>query len=100
MGLFGLVFAQNAWRSADLASYAVLVFGSAAALVVFTTMPETQEARQRTRDVLACRPVPQRTFLAARAVSLGLAGTLVAVLFGGVALAAGAIRFGAPLLFP
>ncbi len=93
MSLFGAVFAQNAWRCADHASYVLLLFTGALALVTFTVLPETQEARQRNLDVLACRPIPARTFLMARALSLGAMASLVGGTFGVVALAGGALRF-------
>ncbi len=100
MGFFGLVFTGNAGRSVDLASYLVLLFLCAAVLVTFAILPETQEARQRTADVLGCRPVPPEAYLVARAVNLGVIGGLIGGCFGLVALAGGAVRFGVtPALF-
>jgi hypothetical protein len=95
MGLLGALFIPNAWRTANLESYVVLLFGMVLLLVALLVLPETHEARQRNIEVLHSRPVPQRTLVVARVLTLTVMTSLISGVLGLTALSAVVWHFGA-----
>ncbi|HLG16386.1 MAG TPA: hypothetical protein VJH03_18045 [Blastocatellia bacterium] len=77
MGFIGLLFSTGAMRCEDLATYLVLLFSAAFAIVALSVLPDTLDGRRRNVEIISSKPIAPATSLAARTINLLVVASLV-----------------------
>lgn len=79
MGAFGLLFAFNADRFADLPSYLIMLFASTFLIASLNIAPDPYDVRQRNLETFHSKAITQKTLLMARIVVLFIIVNFIAV---------------------
>jgi len=93
MTTLGVMLSARAWRVADLASYLVLLFAAVFIIVVLAINPDSQDVQERRLEILASKPIADRTMLSARTILLLVLATLLAGSLGLVPMAVAVAHF-------
>ncbi len=98
LGFVGLLFAAGVAQAPSADAFLLRLFFAAFVIHVLVLVPETDDVRERSFEILAAKPVSIPTLVMARGIVLGAVTALVTTSFALPPLLAAAWRFGLGLL--